>query len=88
MSGCEMCVTTFTHERSAIRVSERPYSRNECNKIFPSHSNLDIHIRVHTGERLFSYEMCKERFAQRSNLNTNLRVHSERDTFCFARRCH
>jgi KRAB domain-containing zinc finger protein len=95
-SRCQTCVTSFTEKCSALRqfrCRERKFSCNACNKTFISHSNLDNHIRVHTGERPFSCEECKKTFAQRSNLNKHLRVHTgERPFSCelckktFARR--
>jgi KRAB domain-containing zinc finger protein len=70
-SHCEMCVTSFTHKRSAMRWfrgRELPFSCNVCNKTFSSPSKLEIHIRVHSGERPFSCEVYKKTFNQRSNL--------------------
>jgi hypothetical protein len=91
MSLCEMCVTSFTRKHSAmrrIRICERNFSFNVCNKIFTSHYNLDIHIRVHTGERPYSCEVCKKRFARPSVLITHLRVHTgEQPYSCKVRKC-
>jgi uncharacterized Zn-finger protein len=86
VSRCEMCVTLFTRNRSAMqrfRGRERLFSCYLCKKIFTSRSNLDNHIRVHTGERPFLCGMCKRRFSQRSDLNRHLRIHNgERPFSC------
>jgi uncharacterized Zn-finger protein len=86
MFRCEMCVTSSTQNNSATRrfgSRKRPFSCNICNKSFIYRSNIENHIRVHTGERPFSCDICKKSFAQLTNLNTHMRVHSgERPFSC------
>jgi uncharacterized Zn-finger protein len=78
-SYCEMCVKSLSDNRNAVqqlRRRERLFSCNVCNKGFTSRSNLDNHIRVHTGERSYSCEMCYKSFTQRSNLKAHLQLHN------------
>jgi uncharacterized Zn-finger protein len=85
-SYCEMCVKSLCDNRNAVqrhRGRERLFSCSLCNKGFTSRSNLDKHIRAHTGERPYSCEVCNKLFAQRSNLNKHLKVHTgERPFSC------
>jgi uncharacterized Zn-finger protein len=97
-SHCQICVKTLSDNRNEVqrlRGHKRPFSCNIFNKGFTCRSNLDKHIRVHTGERQFSCEMCKKSFSRRCNLLTHLRIHTgERRSSCdvckkkFARSSH
>jgi uncharacterized Zn-finger protein len=78
MSRCEMCVTSFTHQR---RGRERNFSCDVCKKRFTSRSKVDIHFRVHSGERPFSCEFCKKMFAHGSNLNKHRKLYSGQRPF-------
>jgi hypothetical protein len=77
-SYCEICVKSLSDKRSArrrFRGCERTFSCNVCSKRFTSGSNLDNHIRGHTGERSFLFKICKKMFAQSSAMSRHLRVH-------------
>jgi hypothetical protein len=74
-----MCVTSFTHMRSAtrwFRVRERHFLCNVCKRSFTIRFNLDNNIRVHTGDRPFSYELCRKSFAQKSGVKRHIKLHT------------
>ncbi|XP_054855329.1 zinc finger and BTB domain-containing protein 49 isoform X2 [Eublepharis macularius] len=64
------------NDQSQIFVSERQYPCASCGKAFKHPSNLELHIRSHTGEKPFECNICGKCFSQAGNLQTHLRRHS------------
>ena len=54
----------------------RPYKCNYCTKAFKQKSNLQQHIRIHTGERPFKCSICNKLFTRKSSLNRHIRIHT------------
>eukprot|EP00466_Bigelowiella_natans_P013681 jgi/Bigna1/90143/estExt_fgenesh1_pg.C_630066 len=48
---------------------EKKYRCLYCKKEFKQKSNIEAHVRVHTGARLFNCSVCNKSFSQKSNLN-------------------
>eukprot|EP00466_Bigelowiella_natans_P013683 jgi/Bigna1/79571/fgenesh1_pg.63_\ len=48
---------------------EKKYRCLYCKKEFKQKSNIEAHVRVHTGSRPFNCSVCNKAFSQKSNLN-------------------
>ncbi|KAH0616305.1 hypothetical protein JD844_027330 [Phrynosoma platyrhinos] len=59
-----------------IFLAEKQYPCALCGKAFKHPSNLELHIRSHTGEKPFECNICGKCFSQAGNLQTHLRRHS------------
>ncbi|XP_028325955.1 zinc finger protein 239 isoform X2 [Gouania willdenowi] len=87
---CMHCSTSFCrptqllqHQRSEHANKPPGFICTECGRTFNSHSNLRIHLHVHTGARPYSCSDCGKRFSQSGALKIHRRIHTgERPYTC------
>merc|ERR1719233_1847579 len=46
---------------------DREYTCKDCGKVFKQLSNLDTHMRIHSGQRPFKCEICEKGFTQKAH---------------------
>ena len=46
-----------------------------CGKAFMKQSQLERHVRIHTGEKAFVCEVCRKAFNQKTTLQTHMARH-------------
>ncbi|XP_073467973.1 uncharacterized protein [Aquarana catesbeiana] len=79
----------------AVLPTEKSFSCTECGKCFPSKSQLNVHIRSHTGEKLYSCPECGKCFSRKFSLDTHQRSHTGEKPYscpecgkCFSDKSH
>ncbi|KAJ8334942.1 hypothetical protein SKAU_G00405810, partial [Synaphobranchus kaupii] len=87
---CMHCAASFPrpalllqHQRSQHASKPCGFLCTECGRAFNSHSNLRIHLNVHTGARPYSCADCGKSFSQSGALRVHQRIHTgERPYTC------
>ncbi|XP_026863067.2 zinc finger protein 696 isoform X1 [Electrophorus electricus] len=88
--ACMHCAASFTrpsqllqHQRAQHAAQAGGFLCTECGRVFGSHSNLRIHLNVHTGARPYSCADCGKSFSQSGALKIHRRIHTgERPYAC------
>nr|XP_057937977.1 oocyte zinc finger protein XlCOF7.1-like [Doryrhamphus excisus] len=89
-------MTTHTgnkHSESSKKKTDKPFNCSVCHKTFSRCSDLDRHMRTHTGEKPFSCSVCGKCFAQKATMQSHMRIHTGEKPFscsdcgkCFAQK--
>ncbi|XP_054478266.1 zinc finger protein 497 [Anoplopoma fimbria] len=87
---CMHCSASFSrpsqllqHQRSEHAQKPSGFLCTECGRAFNSHSNLRIHLNVHTGARPYTCSDCGKSFSQSGALKIHRRIHTgERPYSC------
>lgn len=87
---CMHCAASFSrpsqllqHQRTEHADKPSGFLCTECGRTFNSHSNLRIHLNVHTGARPYSCPDCGKSFSQSGALKIHRRIHTgERPYSC------
>ncbi|KAF0045263.1 hypothetical protein F2P81_001792 [Scophthalmus maximus] len=87
---CMHCSASFPrpsqllqHQRSEHAHKPPGFLCTECGRAFNSHSNLRIHLNVHTGARPYTCSDCGKSFSQSGALKIHRRIHTgERPYTC------
>uniref|UniRef100_A0A3P9ICR9 Si:ch211-79k12.2 n=1 Tax=Oryzias latipes TaxID=8090 RepID=A0A3P9ICR9_ORYLA len=87
---CMHCMASFSrpsqllqHQRAEHAHKPHGFLCTECGRAFNSHSNLRIHLNVHTGARPYSCPDCGKSFSQSGALKIHRRTHTgERPYAC------
>ncbi|KAK3551859.1 hypothetical protein QTP70_030232 [Hemibagrus guttatus] len=71
------------HQRTQHSSKAGGFLCPECGRVFNSHSNLRVHLNVHTGARPYTCSDCGKSFSQSGALKIHRRVHTgERPYTC------
>jgi len=55
---------------------DREYTCKDCGKVFKQLSNLDTHMRIHSGQRPFKCEICEKGFTQKAHKEKHMLIHT------------
>ncbi|XP_059542147.1 zinc finger and SCAN domain-containing protein 5B-like [Myotis daubentonii] len=80
--GASSTVEPTGHPVCKVSRRKIPYKCQDCSKMFSYKSQLDLHLRTHTGERPFQCLDCPKRFIQASDLHVHQRIHTGQKPFC------
>lgn len=58
-----------------------------CKKTFRSSTNLNVHMKIHSGEKIHECKICKKRFLTKEYLNAHMSTHTK-EIFYKCRICH
>ena len=87
MYSCEDCGTaydtlaSFRQHRETVHGNGKIFDCPVCFKKCTSSSQLEVHLRSHTGERPFKCGECEKSFRRQSHLTVHIQRHSGQATF-------
>ncbi|XP_071058880.1 zinc finger protein 572-like [Pseudochaenichthys georgianus] len=61
---------------SGRSADKKQFGCSVCSKSYTHRSNVQRHMRIHTGEKPFSCSVCKKAFSQGGHLKEHMRIHT------------
>lgn len=78
--SCCVCgartVSRWLAERHCTPRTRRQCPVPGCNKTYTTNTNLNTHLRMHSGERPFACSACDKKFSSKKTLNDHIRIHT------------
>lgn len=76
----------WVHSTQAVETAKgmkhiKAYYCKICGRACKWPSDLEKHLRIHTGDRPYQCGVCGKRFVQKSHINTHMTTHRRRGEF-------
>jgi uncharacterized Zn-finger protein len=68
--------TSHLYSVSPVCILNKPYKCDICGKEFSQNSNLQYHIRTHTGDKPYNCDVCGKAFSENCSLQRHIRKHT------------